>query len=378
MREDVRAKAKIAWERLRGGELTPWRAGASVAVGLAIGVTPLWGLHLLLVLAACLPLRLDAPVAYLAANISMPLIAPFLSAAEIEIGAFVLTGHGLPAHFADVRAQAAGLFAKELFAGTLVFSPSIALVGGALTFLGVRGARKPSGFVPDELTAAIERVARRYAARRDGPTYVYVRSKLATDPVTRQVAKEGAAASLGQVLDAGCGRGQLAVLLLELGVASQVVGFDWDAKKIIAAAGASAGLPATFHQGDLKAPMATPADTVLLIDVLHYLEDGEQDRVLREAARVARQTVIVRELDPDRGWRSVVTRLAEALTTGIGYNRGARVNARPIAKLKDVLEGEGFRVEVTPCWGGTPFSNVLLTARRLPVTAGERPPLGPP
>jgi hypothetical protein len=52
------------------------------------------------------------------------------------------------------------------------------------------------------------------------------------------------------------------------------------------------------------------------------------------------------------------------VTTGLRYNRGARVNTRPIAKLVAVLEGEGFAVTVTPCWGATPFSNVLIAARR--------------
>ena len=47
---------------------------------------PLYGLHFPLCLAVCLPLQLDVVVAYLAANISNPLVAPFLVTAEVEIG----------------------------------------------------------------------------------------------------------------------------------------------------------------------------------------------------------------------------------------------------------------------------------------------------
>jgi hypothetical protein len=155
------------------------------------------------------------------------------------------------------------------------------------------------------------------------------------------------------------------VLVLERGVASRVVGFDWDAKKVEFANRASEGLAATFRTGDLCEPIAEPGDTALLIDVLHYLTDQQQDAVLRNVARAARRTVLIRELDPDRGWRSKVTRFQERLTTGIGYNRGARVNVRPIATLTQVLEAEGFAVEVTPCWGATPFSNVLIVGRRI-------------
>ena len=105
---------------------------------------------------------------------------------------------------------------------------------------------------------------------------------------------------------------------------------------------------------------------MLVVDVLHYLSDEEQEAALLALARAARRLVIVREIDPDRGWRSGLTRLQEAITTALRYNRGARVNARPIVALTRVLEAGGFTVEVSPCWGTTPFSNMLLVARRNP------------
>jgi uncharacterized protein (DUF2062 family)/2-polyprenyl-3-methyl-5-hydroxy-6-metoxy-1,4-benzoquinol methylase len=365
MTGDVREKAKKAWTRLRGGELNPARAAASVAIGLAIGVTPLYGAHLLLVLAVCLPLRLDAPLAYLAANISIPLVAPFLTMAEVELGAFALTGHALPTDIAILRARGAGLLVKELAIGTALLSPTAAAVGGALTFAfgtAWRRARAPAR--TRESDGAIHRVAERYAASGSRATYHYVRSKLASDPVAERVARLGQVEPLGEVIDAGCGRGQLSVLLLERGLADSVRGFDWDAKKVERATYASRGLPATFSEGDLRAPIREPGDTALLIDVLHYLAGEEQDAVLRNVARAARRMVIVRELDPERGWRSAITRLQEALTTGLHYNRGARVHVRPIADMVRVLEDEGFAAEVSPCWGSLPFANVLVVARR--------------
>ena len=36
-------------------------------MGLLIGATPLYGLHLILVMAVCVPLKLDVPLSYLAA-----------------------------------------------------------------------------------------------------------------------------------------------------------------------------------------------------------------------------------------------------------------------------------------------------------------------
>jgi hypothetical protein len=107
-----------------------------------------------------------------------------------------------------------------------------------------------------------------------------------------------------------------------------------------------------------------PCDTVLLVDVLHYMTDAEQDALLARAAAAARTRVVVRELDPDRGWRSTVTRLQERVTTGIGFNRGARVNARRIEAIAGPLRSAGFAVTVQPCWSGTPFSNVLVVGTR--------------
>ena len=60
----------------------------------------------------------------------------------------------------------------------------------------------------------------------------------------------------------------------------------------------------------------------------------------------------------------VVTRLQERVTTGLGYNRGARVNARHIEAIAGPLRKAGFTVTVEPCWGGTPFSNVLVVGTR--------------
>ena len=85
---------------------------------------------------------------------------------------------------------------------------------------------------------------------------------------------------------------------------------------------------------------------------------------MRSLARAARRMVIVRELDPDRGWRSSVTKLQEAITTALGYNRGLRIHVRKVSEMVRVLEAEGFTAEVSPCWGNLPFSNVLVVARR--------------
>ncbi len=127
-----------AWARLRGGELTPRRAALSVAVGLAIGVTPLWGTHWMIVLAVTLPLRLDAGLAFLASNVSLPFLAPFITLAEIELGAWLLHGRWLPVDPRALRAAELRPLLAEIALGTALVAAAFAAVGGALTLAVVR------------------------------------------------------------------------------------------------------------------------------------------------------------------------------------------------------------------------------------------------
>ncbi len=225
------------------------------------------------------------------------------------------------------------------------------------------------------LEAAIERTAARFArASTARASAGYVASKLRRDPAVAAIAGR---APLGDVIDIGCGRGQLAVLLLESGAASRVLGLDHDAEKVALATRAAEGLSATFRVGDARAGDARAgdaragdegeADTVLLVDVLHYMPPDDQDALLRLAASLVRPggRVLVREATTGMGLRTALTRAAEHVGVALRVNRGQVLAFRDVAReLVPVLEGAGLRCAVEPCWAGTPLANVLLEARR--------------
>ncbi|MGH7042962.1 MAG: hypothetical protein ACREFY_12635, partial [Acetobacteraceae bacterium] len=96
----------------------------------------------------------------------------------------------------------------------------------------------------------------------------------------------------------------------------------------------------------------------------YQLPTVAQHALLAQAARAARALVLVRTLDPARGPRSVLTLGLERAIRRLSPHSGAVVNPRPVAELAGVLEAAGFAVSLAPCWQGTPFANVLLTARR--------------
>lgn len=211
------------------------------------------------------------------------------------------------------------------------------------------------------ITRTAERFSRA-ALRR--ATYHYVVSKLRRDPATRAVADLG---PLGDVLDLGCGRGHLALYLLERGVARSVRAFDWDEEKIALAQRAGAGLDASFAALDVRQTDADPADTVLLIDVLHYLDPAAQDALLDRAADLVKPggRLVVRDATAGGGWRSAFTLLVEWISMLVRFNRGEHIALRDVARdVVPVLEKKGLRCTVSPCWAGTPFANVLLVARR--------------
>jgi SAM-dependent methyltransferase len=170
----------------------------------------------------------------------------------------------------------------------------------------------------------------------------------------------------GDVIDVGCGRGQLGIALLEASLARSVLGLDCQTMHLEQARAAASGLAYRAETVDLSLVRSMPqSDTVLLIDVLYQLDTLTQHDLLQAAAQSARERIIIRTLDPERGLRSALTLGIERFLRLISPHAGAHVNALPLTQLCGVLSARGFTVAVAPCWRGTPFSNVLLIARRV-------------
>jgi SAM-dependent methyltransferase len=170
--------------------------------------------------------------------------------------------------------------------------------------------------------------------------------------------------AFGDVVDIGCGRGQLGMALLEAGLARSVVGLDCHAAHLRQARRAATGLAFTALVQDLAQHQEIPgATTVLLIDVLYQLEPVVQMALLQAALRAARERVIIRTLDPGQGLRSRLTVWMERLSRRLSPHSGEYVVARPIRSIVRTLHEASFVASVTPCWQGTPFANVLIIGR---------------
>lgn len=214
-----------------------------------------------------------------------------------------------------------------------------------------------------DLAVLFQRTAWRY--RNCGRfAHSYVAAKLRRDPVNREILALAAREAFGDVVDIGCGRGQLGVALLEAGLARSVVSLDCHTGHVQQARRAAAGLAfSAVEQNLATCQEVPPAMTVLLIDVLYQLEPPVQMALLHAAVRASRQRIIIRTLDPDLGIRSNLSVWLEMLSRRVSPHSGRHVAACPVACIVRALEKAGLTTTVAPCWEGTPFANVLIIGR---------------
>ena len=114
---------------------TPPRQAVAVGLGLAIGCTPVFGAHLPLCLLCGWLFGLNKLKLYIAANISNPLILPFVLFAEVQLGSWFRRGSFYPFAIDSFRTLDPWMFARDLGLGTLIVGTLLGVVGGWLTYI---------------------------------------------------------------------------------------------------------------------------------------------------------------------------------------------------------------------------------------------------
>jgi uncharacterized protein (DUF2062 family) len=141
-RETIREALRQTWQRLRGGELSPERAAASVAVGFFVGCVPFYGIQTFICLLFTVPLRLDFPVAWMVTNFANPFTAPFLILLEIELGAWMVQGQWVSVSVQDLNVKRLGDFlGYALVGGGLIGTVTAGIAGGLTLWWMRRSAR---------------------------------------------------------------------------------------------------------------------------------------------------------------------------------------------------------------------------------------------
>jgi 2-polyprenyl-3-methyl-5-hydroxy-6-metoxy-1,4-benzoquinol methylase len=211
--------------------------------------------------------------------------------------------------------------------------------------------------------AIVARIAARY---RHYPHRTYVRGKLRWDPVFAAAAPL-LLASQQPLLDVGCGLGLFGHYLRERGFRAPYRGVDLDTRKIDAATSAANGdgLDLDFAIGSANELPAFRGD-VALLDVLHYLPEGQQEHALLEAAACvpAHGLLMIRNVLREDSWRFHATVAEERLASALRWMRFPAAYYPEREEIEAPLRARGFETDVSPLWGHTPFNSYLIVARR--------------
>ena len=130
---------KKIWHYLIHEHTSPGRLAVAVGLGVFVGCLPIWGFHLALCLALGYLFKLNKLAAWLSANISNPLFAPFLVFAEIQVGFLVLEGQLGQVTLDELRAmglrEASEVFLVSCLVGSGVVGAVLGLLCGVLVYV---------------------------------------------------------------------------------------------------------------------------------------------------------------------------------------------------------------------------------------------------
>jgi SAM-dependent methyltransferase len=226
--------------------------------------------------------------------------------------------------------------------------------------------------------ALIERASEPY--RSAGAfAFNFARGKLRGDPVFRALLERGLLLGRGRILDLGCGQGLLcawlkaALLCYESGSWPQgwppaprprsMRGIELMLRDVERAR-AALGPECDISQGDIRSTEFGATDAVVILDVLHYITQKEQQQVLKRvrAALPAHGLLLLRIGDAEGGFRFRYSQLIDKLVMLLRGHPTVATHCRSARQWDELLRECGFEVQATPMSHGTRFANVLLIA----------------
>jgi uncharacterized protein (DUF2062 family)/SAM-dependent methyltransferase len=351
---------------------TPIRQALSIGLGLYIGASPFIGFHLGLIIFFGWLFGLNRLKAYLASHISNPLFAPILYAVEIQLGAWIRTGHMYSTVSFDQLQF--GPLALDVLIGSVVLGGVLAVTGTIVTYaLMSEHGRDP------QIAHLVDAAAERYLTIGLS-TWEFAHAKLEMDQVYLDVLKDGVLPDAGVLYDLGCGQG---LMLSLLGTArDRYPSGEWPAgwpappsalelrgielrPRVAKRTRELLQDLATIETLDLSETSLPSCEAVLLLDVLHLMAADAQDRLLEDIARALTPggVLVLREADASGGWRFRMVRFGNRLTGLVHGRFGRHFAFRAASAWTAKLKSLGFEVaRLTPNRGG-PFANFVVYAR---------------
>jgi uncharacterized protein (DUF2062 family)/2-polyprenyl-3-methyl-5-hydroxy-6-metoxy-1,4-benzoquinol methylase len=371
----VGVRSRRTWLRrlymtLRTEHRTPGKVGTGVAVGVFVGCSPLWGFHFPVAYLMAKLFRLNRMLVYAAAYIGNPLTAGPILFSEVQLGHLLLYGSWLPITLAEVESLGFwGIFTDLIF-GSVVFGLVLGAILGSAAWLIAR-----AGSHHETYHEIVEAVVVRFVdvSIRDAEA---VRSRLLKDPMYPFLIGETVLGAGLRVLDLGCGRGAVGVLLGLFTRADEprwYLGVDRCDRYVRAARQALEDFPGcavgTLDLRDFDPPSA---DIVVLNDVLRSLPFAAQDALLRRLARALPPgaRLFVRERDAAGGWRFAWSAFVDASKILVPGHPREGTHYRRAGDLRNALIAAGFSVRDPASARASSPAWVMVEAVRRPAAVG--------
>lgn len=157
----------------------------------------------------------------------------------------------------------------------------------------------------------------------------------------------------GEILDIGCGYGYIAYMLSFTSLSRNITGIDYDAEKIdLANHCFSKNDNLRFISCDIGQFTFEEKDAFLLSDVLHYMPEESQEKILRLCIGNLRDNgiILIREANRNMEKRHKRTKLTEFLSTRIGFNKtmdsSGKLYFTSVEKIKKIVSEYGLQMEI--------------------------------
>ena len=122
-------------EEILGSDDSPEKKALSVALGLFIGLSPLWGFHTIIVIFLAIVLKLNKVIAFAFSNISLPPFIPFVFLASLTTGYWFL-GEDSDVTLASVTDNFEVITSlKAYLVGSIILSFGAAVILGSLSYV---------------------------------------------------------------------------------------------------------------------------------------------------------------------------------------------------------------------------------------------------
>ena len=170
----------------------------------------------------------------------------------------------------------------------------------------------------------------------------------------------------GLVVDLGCGMGLLAHLLVAGHPGRRVLAVDHDAERVEMLRASAAGLPIETRLEDMATALLPACRGIALVDVLHYLDADAQEALIARAVAALEPggTLVLRDPDPEAGWRYHAARLHELLAVGIGWTQARIASFRGGREWAALLRAHGLEARRLPLKRASPYADRIVVGAK--------------